>query len=184
MLLIKIQFSLAYRALEGFVRSLGRFANKEWSIPTYSTICKRAKHLENLLLKLSHRRPHVLLIDASGLKILGEGEWKRKIHGIGRPRKWLKLHLAVDEKTQKIVAQRITDKDTADSTGAPHLLEKLPASVKQLKADGAYDRAAVRCAAEKQGMSTLIPPPRNAVVNGKYCERDNSVKIIKGLGVI
>ena len=80
LVMLKIQYSLSYRALEGLVKSVF----KKIKIP--SLICRRAKELEKLLSKLSARRPKTVLLDASGLQVFGEEEWKRKIHGVGRPR--------------------------------------------------------------------------------------------------
>jgi len=59
--------------------------------------------MEALLPKLSSRRPKVVLIDASGIKVYGEGEWKVKVHGASKRRKWIKLHITIDAKTQEII---------------------------------------------------------------------------------
>ena len=80
----KIHYRLPYRALEGFAKSVVALGKKFASIPSYSLVCKRARSLESSLPKLSSRRPSVVLIDASGVKVYGEGEWKVKIHGKGR----------------------------------------------------------------------------------------------------
>ena len=72
---------------------------KNISVPTYSLTCKRAKSLTHLLPKLSARRPSIVIVDATGIKVCGEGEWKRKIHGKSSSRKWIKLHVIIDEKT-------------------------------------------------------------------------------------
>lgn len=64
--------------------------------------------------KLSVKRPHTIIVDASGIKVLGEGEWKVKVHGKGRPRKWIKLHLAIDARTQEIVAELTTESNTGE----------------------------------------------------------------------
>lgn len=134
LLILKIQYTLSYRALEGFARSV--FGNKI-KIPTYTTICKRAKQLALSLPKLSSKRAKVVLVDASGVKVFGEGEWKRKIHGVGRPRQWVKLHIAVDEESQEVVAEVLTDSRTADCTMKDSLLDKGPGSIRVVKADGA-----------------------------------------------
>ena len=82
--------------LEGFTK----YILNGIKLPTYSLTCKRAIKLHLDLPKLSSKRPQTILVDLSGiLKVLGEGEWKVKVHGKGRPRKWIKLHLAIDAKT-------------------------------------------------------------------------------------
>lgn len=178
LIMLKIQYSLPYRALEGFARSIFKWL----TIPTYSLICKRAKDLSSLLPKLSSKRPKVVLLDASGLKVYGEGEWKRKIHGIGRPRKWLKLHIAVDESSQEIVAEILTESNISDSKMVEPLLCSTSKSVKLVKADGGYDRRKVRDYVKKRGIDLLVPPPKNACIRGIYPERDTAISVICGLG--
>ena len=181
LLFVKIQYSLTYRSLEGFAKSTLQKMYGWLEVPSYSLICKRAKELSHSLPKLSSRRPTVVLIDASGIKVFGEGEWKRKIHGVGRPRKWLKIHIAVDETSQEIVAECLTDSSVADATMVDTLLES-KTSVRVVKADGAYDRKCARDAAKKRKACLLAPPPKNARVNGTNQERDNAVLSIRGLG--
>lgn len=182
LLVVKIQFSLAYRALEGFAKSIFENIKKWFRIPTYSSVCKRAKNLAASLPELTSRKAKVVLIDASGIKVYGEGEWKRKIHGAGRPRKWLKLHIAVDENSQEIVAEAITDCRVADAVMVEPLLDSIANNIKIVKADGAYDRACARRAIKKKGATALVPPPRNARINKVDQERDLAVLAIKGLG--
>lgn len=99
LLILKIQYRLTYRALEGFAKSMLPHIESGIFLPTYSLICKRASDLEALLPKLSSKRPKVVLLDATGIKVYEEGEWKVKIHGASKRRKWVKLHIAVDENT-------------------------------------------------------------------------------------
>lgn len=86
---VKVHFKLAYRALEGFADSfLSRlFPNQK--TPNYTSICKRVQKLAASLPVLSKTGSSTVIIDASGMKVCGEGEWKVKIHGRGRPRKWV-----------------------------------------------------------------------------------------------
>lgn len=182
LLSVKIQYSLTYRALEGFAKSVFSKIKKWFKIPTYSSICKRAKELAFSLPKLSSRRPQVVLIDSSGIKVMGEGEWKRKIHGVGRPRKWLKMHIVVDERTQEVIAEELTECNVADCKMVKPLLKKSGRSIKLVKADGAYDRFSSRKAIKEQGAVALIPPPRNARIRNKEPDRDDAAKTILGLG--
>ena len=105
LVVVKIRFNLGYRTLEGFAKSVFQEINRWFEIPTYSTICKRAKALPTELKVALSRKPRIISLDASGVKVYGEGEWKRKIHGVGRPRKWLKPHVAIDEDTQDILCE-------------------------------------------------------------------------------
>ena len=81
--MVKIHCKLPYRMLEGFTKNV----LSEMELPTYSLICKRASKLRLILPKLSETRPHAMIVDSSGIKVLGEGEWKVKVHGKGRLRK-------------------------------------------------------------------------------------------------
>ena len=182
MLMAKIHYHLPYRALEGFVKFLCSLKKLFPKTPTYSLICKRAVSLRKSLPKLSFRRPSTVLIDASGVKVYGEGEWKVKIHGPGRPRKWIKVHIAVDANSQEIVAVATTESSTHDSQMIQPLLDNLPATVKVVIADGAYDGVNARDAIRQKKARALIPPPKNARYRGLDDERDQALRLIKGLG--
>lgn len=98
LLMIKIHYKMSYRMLEGFVRFFFE-QFKKMKVPTYSLTCKRAKALSTKLPKLSSCRPKTVIVDAIGIKIQGEGEWKVKVYGKERPSKWIKLHVAIDKQT-------------------------------------------------------------------------------------
>jgi len=182
LLMIKIHYKLPYRMLEGFARFFFERFLPSTKVPSYSLICKRVKELELNLPKLSSRRPSVILVDATGIKVYGEGEWKVKMHGKGRPRKWIKLHIAIDEKTQEIVSEVTTPSSVGDPKAFPLLFEKTPHSVKTVKGDGAYDGKHVREAIRKRKAYALIPPPKTAVCKGGDLNRDQAVMDIRNLG--
>lgn len=180
LLMIKIRFRLPYRALEGFAQSL--FKERHFSIPSYSLICKRVKSLKLSMPQLASNRSITVILDASGAKVRGEGEWKVKIHGKGRPRKWVKLHLAVDAETQEIVAQITTESGVADTTMTKDLLGMVRRKIKLVIADGAYDRCSSREAIRQKKAKALIPPPKNALYKFTDSERDTAIATIRGLG--
>jgi len=88
----------------------------------------------------------------------------------------------VDAETQEIVAEIVTDPYFADSKAAHDLLTKSPKRIKKVIADGAYDRSSCREAIKNRGGRALIPPPRNGRVRGKDADRDDAIRLIKGLG--
>lgn len=178
LLMIKIHFKLPYRMLEGFTK----YILNGIKLPTYSLTCKRATKLHLNLPELSLKRPHTILVDSSGIKVLGEGEWKVKVHGKGRPRKWIKLHLAIDAKTQEIVAELTTDSSTGDPTAFPALFTQIDRRINQVIADGAYDSSDIRDLIKQQGGRALIPPPKNGVCSGIDIDRDQAVLDIRALG--
>jgi hypothetical protein len=122
LLMIKIHYKMPYRMLEGFA---GFFFEqfRKIKVPTYSLMCKRAKGLSKKLPKLSSCRPKTIIVDATGIKVQGEGEWKVKIHGKGRPRKWIKLHVAIDERTQEIVGEISTEATVDDGKAFPKVIQ-------------------------------------------------------------
>ena len=182
LLMMKIHFRLSYRTLEGFAESFFSLHNHEVKIPCYSLICKKAGHLKTVLPKLSSRRPSVVILDASGLKVCGEGEWKVKIHGKEKQRKWTKIHIAIDAKSQEIVAVATTESKIKDGQMTGSLLKQVPGSLELILADGAYDDRESRKEVKKKKAKALIPPPKNARLRGVDEDRDNALRIIRGLG--
>ena len=180
--MLKIQYHLPYRALEGFAAWIFGYMYPQLVVPSYSLICKRVANLGYSLPQLSHYRAQTVLIDASGVKVMGEGEWKVKIHGKSKRRKWLKIHIAVDADSQQIVAETTTESTVADSLMTQALLDQAGNSVKTVIADGAYDRSNARDVIKKNKARALIPPARNARYKGKNDERDVSILQITGLG--
>ena len=179
LMMVKIHHHMAYRSLQGFAQSFMTLSKQNISIPTYSLICKRARTLK--LPKLSSKRPSVVAIDATGIKVYGEGEWKVKIHGKSKRRKWIKIHIAVDPNTGEIVAQTTTGSHVHDGKVIGDLLDQTPFA-KQVLADGAYDGTKTRQAITDRGALALIPPPINGRVRGKDPNRDDAIKLIRGLG--
>ncbi len=107
--------------------------------------------------------PIHLIVDASGLKVFGQGEWAAAKYGCRRMG-WRKLHLAVDEEG-RIVAADLTDNDVADASAFPNLLSKTEGKINRFTADGAYDRREVYDAAGRRGAYVVVPPQRGAVVS-------------------
>lgn len=180
LLMIKVHYCLTYRSLVGFSSWAFALMLPDLKIPHYTLPCKRAALVT--LPKLSNKRPQTVILDSSGLKVFGEGEWKRKIHGKGKSRKWIKVHLAIDSRSQEIVAEVITEAYFADSKAVSPLLDKTPKSVKMVLADGAYDGRSVREEIKQRKAKALIPPPRNARYRGEEDERDEALRLIRGLG--
>jgi hypothetical protein len=181
LLMIKIHYKMPYRMLEGFTRFFFE-QFKKIKIPTYSLTCKRGKGLSTELPKLSSCKPKTVIVDATGIKIQGEGEWKVKIHGKGRPRKWIKLHVAIDERTQEIVGEISTEATVHDGKAFPRVVKQVRGRPKLVIGDGAYDDGDIRDLIRKQGGKCLIPPPSNAVCHGTDFERDEAIKVIRAFG--
>ena len=123
-----------------------------------------------------------MIVDATGIKVCGEGEWKRKIHGKNSSRKWIKLPVIIDEKTQEIISEVSTSSSVSDGKALPEMMKKVPRSARTLIGDGAYDHHWIRALMKNRGGRILAPPPKNGVCRGIDLDRDQAVKDISLLG--
>lgn len=161
---IKCLFGLALRQSLGLVESLLRLAGLDWRVPDFSTVCRRQKDLS---VKLPYRPSTTaldLLVDSTGIKFLGEGEWKCKKHGAEYRRQWRKVHLAIDARTLDIRAIEVTDNGTGDAPMLPELLSQIPPyePIASVGGDGAYDTKACHAAIALRNAQAIIPPRKNA----------------------
>src|SRR5690349_16886552 len=81
-----------------------------------------------------------LLVDSTGLKLCGPGEWLVEKHGARARRSWRKLHIGVDAATGQIIAAELTSKDVDDGSQVGPLLEQIARPIASFTGDGAYDR--------------------------------------------
>jgi hypothetical protein len=188
-LMIKIVFRLPLRALEGLMNSLIKQLGLPIQVPCYTTISRREKTLEISLKRYSKRNePLHLVVDSSGLKVFGEGEWKVRKHGYSKRRTWRKIHLGIDEASGEIRACKLTENDIADSEILPYLVDQIEGPISQTSADGAYDTFAVHQTITARGAYPAIPPRKNARIaqhgNSKAppLSRDTLLREIRNLG--
>lgn len=164
MVSLKSVFGLPGRALCGFVESVFKLMNIELSVPDHTTISRRLQRLEvKLPVKPTSGKRHVV-VDSTGVKVFGEGEWKTRQHGVSKRRKWRKLHLAVDEATGEILSAAVTDNDVHDGEMLGGLLDGVADPVSQVDGDGAYDQSYCYDFIEALGAIAGIPPRRNAKI--------------------
>jgi hypothetical protein len=163
-LTIKGLFGLALRQAIGFVQSLLQLAKLDWEVPDYSTVCRRQKHLTVVIPRYTSRKGLHLLVDSTGIKMLGEGEWKTKKHGTDYRRQWRKVHLGIDAETMEIRAIEITDNGVGDAPMLPELLKQIPVSetICFVSGDGAYDTKGCHAAIAARGAAAIIPTRKNA----------------------
>ncbi len=141
-LVIKGVFSLSLRSLEGFTNSVFQLMDVPLCSPSYSCISKRAKIVEVKYRAPSRGTVAHVVIDSTGLKVYGEGEWKTRKHGKEKRRTWRKLHLAVDSCTHEVVSAEVSLVNVTDNEVLPTLLNPLRRGITQVSADGAYDTKA------------------------------------------
>ena len=164
MVSLKSVFSLPGRALCGFVESIFQLMHLELSVPDHTTISRRLQRLEVALPVVSTSGKRHVVVDSTGVKVYGEGEWKTRQHGISKRRTWRKLHLAVDEATGEILASAVTDNSCHDGEMLGGLLDEIAEPISQVDADGAYDTSYCYDFIEERGAVAGIPPQRNAKI--------------------
>jgi len=106
-----------------------------------------------------------LVVDSTGLKLYGEGEWKVRKHGADKRRTWLKLHLGINEATHDIEACILTGDDVHDSEALPAMLNQIDGPIDQITGDGAYDNHGSYQAAINSGADPCFRPRKDAVRN-------------------
>ena len=164
-LALRLVFHQPLRQTEGLLRSIADVLAIDIAIPDHTTLSRRGGGLTVLPKRIDRAEPLHLLVDSTGLKIYGEGEWLDQKHGIRSRRRWRKLHLGVDADTHEIVAVELTPDDVGDIAEIPDLLDQIDADVASMTADGAYDGEAVYDAvAERHPDAAVIIPPRVTAV--------------------
>src|SRR6266496_2043794 len=142
MLLIKEVFHLTNRGVEGFVRSLFRMLNIPLCVPDHSTLSKRGKKLRVRLPKKTTKSLN-LVLDSTGLKIYGEGEWKVRKHGYSKHRTWRKLHVGANPDNGEIQVAVLSGNSTSDAAVVKEMLAQIEQTLLACAADGAYDKRKV-----------------------------------------
>lgn len=185
---LRLLYHLPLRATQGLFTSLLRLLDCPLTVPNYSTLCRRQARLNPGLALTAAKGARHLLIDATGLKVFGEGEWKMRTHGKSQRRTWRKLHLAVDANTREIVATRLTEASVHDAEVLPELLLQVQGKIRKVTADGAYDTWECRYEVHLRDGETVIPPRDNAVRAQcpevpPVAERDRAIGQIKQMGL-
>jgi hypothetical protein len=167
-LTLRLVFHQPLRQTEGLLRSIVDLLGVDINVPDHTTLSRRGGGLAILPKRLGCGEPLHVLVDSTGLKIFGEGEWFDQKHGIRSRRRWRKLHLGIDAVTHEIVASELTPDDVGDVAEIPDLLDRIDVDVASLTADGAYDGEAVYDAvAERHPKAAIIIPPRSTAVSGE-----------------
>jgi len=160
---LKFVFQQAGRQTCGLLESIFRLLKIDLAVPDHSTVSRRMAGIEvGLPIKASGQGRH-LVIDSTGLKVYGEGEWKVRTHGASKRRTWRKLHLCVDAESGEVIAAAATENSVSDCEMFPELLAAVEEEIEQISADGSYDRRKVYAALnERQVRRAAIPPRKGA----------------------
>src|SRR3982750_2736160 len=125
-LTLRVVFRLALRQTEGLIGSILHLLGLDLAVPDHSTLSRRAETLEvPRPAPGPHGEPVHLLVDSTGLKLCGAGEWLAEKHGTRKRRSWRKLHLGMDADTGRIVAAVLTDKEADDGAQVGPLLDQI-----------------------------------------------------------
>ena len=184
-LTLRLTFGLPLRQAGGFLRSLFGLLGQDLPVPDHTTLSRRSKGLAVLLRSSAGSGPIHLIVDSTGLSIVGEGEWAAAKHGGRGRRGWKKLHLGVDG-AGVIVAQALTDGSADDAGEGIKLLQSVGRKVRSFTADGAYDSSAIYNTAKARGAKVVVPPSRKATSTTKrksqLPERDRTIRRIRKVG--
>ena len=184
-LTLRLVFHLPLRQTEGFVGSVLELMHLDLTAPDHTTLSRRGSKLEVALHRRVPAGPIHLIVDSTGLKIMGQGQWAAAKHGAKGIRAWRKLHVGVDA-NGFIVAEHLTDSAVDDSTVVPELLDQVDGDIERFTADGAYDTWAIRDALASAGTTAVVPPSKKAVASGRDTpasrERDAAIARIKEVG--
>jgi hypothetical protein len=183
---MKSLYRMPYRMLCGFAQSLLVLLKRKLPIPHFTRLCQRSKKLD--LPKLPRGKKITdIVIDGSGIKIYGEGEWKVEQHGRERKKKWKKIHVAIDPDTQEVLLTDVTTRNTHDCQMLPKFLDKLGSRIGRVYGDGAYDTKRCYQAIVKRGGEPAIPPRKTARIWNspeKWAEcRNQAVRERRGFGL-
>lgn len=146
------------------MQSLLRLVGMDWDVPDFSPLCRRQKTLNVSIPYRGGTGPLNLLIDSTGIKAEGEGEWNAGKHGGPKRRIWRKIHIAIDEETLEVRAVEVTGDNIGDAPVLPDLLDQIPADeeIGSVTADGAYDTRKCHAAIAARDAAAVILPRKNA----------------------
>jgi len=189
LLMLKAVYGLPYRQTVGFAASILALLEVEVQVPDYTLVCKRGQGLSIPLGSSPSSDPKHLVLDSTGLKVYGEGEWKVRQYGYSKRRTWRKLHLGVNENTQEIEAMVLTEASVDDAEAGKTIITEVVGEIDQVGADGAYDkRKFYAVCTDRRVRHIVIPPRRDAKIwqhgNSKKppLPRDQNLRRIRAVG--
>ncbi len=189
MLMLKAVYHLSNRETEGLMRSLLRLLRARYPVPDHTTLSRRGRQLYVPLRRPPQHRPLDLLLDSTGLQLVGVSPWRawqgarwRQAH-TGQ-QDFRKIHIALNVAAQAIEAVEVTDKHVHDNRLVEPLLAQVKGALRQVAADGNYDFQTARLPIRARGALDLIPPRADAVIVPAWPRpgRDQALKLIARLG--
>lgn len=157
LLVLRSALQLPLRAVEGLARQMRDRVGGAWPVPDHTTLSRRMARLDISLARATGEKL-ILMVDSTGLKVVGEGEWRRRKFGVGQPRVWAKAHVAVERRSGKVVNVVLTDNTTNDCEVFAELLKNVPLEGGYVLGDGAYHTKNCHRAVHQRGGRLLSPP--------------------------
>lgn len=185
---LKAVFGLASRQTEGFLESLFTLMGIDLAVPDHTTLSRRLGKLSVELPVVPKAKGIHVVVDSTGVKVYGDGEWKVRQHKASKRRTWRKLHLGVDEASGEILAAVVSTNNLSDGDALPDILDGIDGEIEQVSGDGAYDQRkcydAIRCHQAK----AVIPPRKGAKIwrhgnsKAQRHNRDENLRRIRKVG--
>ena len=187
--MLRLAFARPWRQTEGLLRSVATLLGLSIDVPAHTTLSRRSAALSLAAALTAPAGPVTVVIDSTGLKVFGAGEWQIAKHGGRDRRTWRKLHLAIDPYTGEVLASALTATEEGDASLVGSLLDQINAPITTVMADGAYDGDPIyrAVAGRAPGASVIIPPRATAVASeaaaaGTPTPRDRHIEMIAAKG--
>ena len=186
--MLRLAFGRPWRQTKGLLGSLMRLFGLDLPVPDHTTFSRRSADLKVASALARTDGPVTVVIDSTGLKVFGKGEWHLEKHGGQAHRSWRKLHLAVDPDTGEIMASELTGNEDGDASLVGPLLDQITRPINAVIADGAYDGEPVYRAvsAHTPEAEVIIPPRTTAVLSDTAAsaptQRDQHIQMIAERG--
>ncbi len=183
-LTLRLLFHLPLRQTEGFLTSIFGMLDLDLSAPDHTMLSRRGQHLDLSFRCVPAGAGTHLIVDSTGLSVVGEGEWAAAKHGGRGRRGWKKLHVGVD-RSGVIVAQALTEGHVDDATTGITLIETAAGDLGSVTADAAYDTVGFYEAAGARGAAVVVPPTSTATVSRhgpRSSARDRTIVAVKEMG--
>ena len=184
-LTLRLLFRMPLRQSEGFLRAVLAMMGVDREAPDHTTLSRRSKALDVRLHRPSRSGAVHLVVDSTGLSVVGQHEWSSQKHGKQGRRGWKKLHLGMGA-DGVVLSQVLTPSNVHDSTQVRALLQDAGRAVASLTGDGAYDTVDVYRAAEESGARVVVPPRRSAALSGARAlapARERAVEQVRRIGI-
>lgn len=187
-------FGFPFRQTEGMMRGIiQQMLKLSIAVPCYTQICRRMKGLKidtSLRERVGRGESINIVVDSTGLKVYGEGEWKVRQHGWSKRRTWRKLHIGIDSATGEILCHTLTDNSMNDADMVKPLLNQLSKTLRinTFIGDGIYDKEKVYEILQERKIEAVIPPRKDAKIichrnrKGKVHPRDENLRYIRKYG--